>query len=76
MATKEKPFTLNHLLYLMPEEQMVRIIVCGSLHNLEVEGTCEALSEVINANVNNMHIANVAAFGDVLKVWVEDVENA
>ena len=65
---RKEALRLNEFLYLIPEEQKVRLLFCG----LEVEGTQDAVSTIANNVVNNMIVINVEAEDGCLKVWVKD----
>lgn len=68
---RKEPIKLNEFLFLVDEEQNVRLMFC----DLFVEGTQEAVSCIANDEVNNMHVVNVAAEDGCLKVWVKDYED-
>ena len=70
---RKEPMKLGEFLYLIPEEQNVRIIFAVS--ELMVEGTQDSISCFANAEVNNMIVYNVEAENSILKVWLKD-ENA
>lgn len=65
---KKENLKLGEFLYLVPEEQAVRLMFGG----LEVTGTQDAVSTIANSEVNNMRVVNVEAADGFLKVWVED----
>lgn len=68
---RKEPMKLGEFLYLIPEEQNVRIM----FSELMVEGTQDSISCFANAEVNNMLVCNVEAENSILKVWLKD-ENA
>lgn len=65
---RKEPMRLGEFLYLIPEEQNVRIMLC----ELMVEGTQDSISCFANAEVNNMIVCNVEAENSILKVWLKD----
>lgn len=65
---RKEPIKLNEFLFLVDEEQNVRLMFDGMF----VDGTQEAISCIANSDVNNMHVVNVAAEDGCLKVWVKD----
>ena len=64
---RKEILTLAELLYLVPEEQNVRVIFYG----LEVSGTRPSVSTFVSKDVNNGRVVGVEAAGDELKVWIE-----
>lgn len=70
--SRKEPIKFNEFIALVPEEQPIRLTFDG----LSVEGTQEAISCITNSHVNTMHVVEVSAEADVLKVWVKDYETA
>lgn len=65
---RKEPIKLNEFLYLVPEEQPIRIVFDG----LSVIGTQEAVSTIANNDINLRDVIKVSAFAEYLEVWVRD----
>ena len=69
---RKEPIKLNEFISLVPEEQNVMLI----FSDLSVVGTQEAISCIVNSEINNSRVVNTEAVDSVLKVRVEYNENA